>query len=1104
MNINYADSCNFKPIPAITPLDGYWQNGTWKFNMSEITTGTTSQPSWIDIILHGTTALTLVNAKANGLNYLKLFGGTEQLPETYIDSVTAEGKCEQRNLPEGYTELEYIESSGTQYIDLGRKVRSDYKYKTKVVWTQLTMTTLMASKENQTWTTGKYLGITYSQTNVRVWMSRASSSTSDITSRTTFEITTNTIYDIDWRPSESKLIYNGTTLTGSGTQQSTSVFETANNMYLFAGNNVTEANAFDYVKMYYWQMYDTDGTTLLMNLVPCKNPSNVVGMYDTVNDVFYQNAGTGDFIAGSAVVPTPDAPVNIVCNNGAVKVSKNLFDCSQNMVFRVSGQYSDLVHENGIISYYNDTEGSTMQYVGGCFNAIVGSTYVINFTLTTSYTGVKIYQSDTVLTEIGASNYGDNISSGNTFTATKPYVYIYVTAPARRQVGVSQLQIEQGSTATPYISYGQIYTYGTQEVVTDSVGNTANAEILLAVGNYKDTQEILTGNVTRNVGIKILDGTESWTRYAQITGGYLFYTDNTITDNKLGETYTDLYCTHAVTGQMGSWALNICRFVIDSETGYVTGHRLYFSTSEATTVDGFKTWLATQYANGTPVIIVYPLATATTSSTTGQLLTKSPVTYSGSISGLTGTVVSSQHTTPKPTNPLQLNCNNGVVVLGAGGKNLLNINDPNETSGKYLTSTGAYATSSNWYTSDYILVNGVGKLTYSTSRNSGLGAAAYICFYNSSKTFISSAEEGSVQSVTVTIPNNAKYVRVSYTSKNSNWQLEYGESVTTYEAWQAGVVADGTTETVEVAGNNLLDTTSIITGYRLSNLLNNTYGIPDFALDESYYVSNLIPVEVGKTYIKNSPLADAYHRFKIYNANKTSVRIDSSNTITIQSGEAYIAFCGLQTELATAYCSEILGTAAAQDLYAVGTYKDVQSVLDGVVTRNVGVLILDGSEGWVAAPQSGVYRTTSNVKFPSDLYSNPENNIGICSHFTVVARSSNLASNLLNGQMGWNTAGVLTIKNTKFINDATGFSDWLSSQYNSGNPVIVIYPLATATTESVTGQPLTTQAGTNMVEITQASIDNLELEVSYKAGVEVTITEVQNAQLDNSVEVTIA
>lgn len=54
----------------------------------------------------------------------------------------------------------------------------------------------------------------------------------------------------------------------------------------------------------------------------------------------------------------------------------------------------------------------------------------------------------------------------------------------------------------------------------------------------------------------------------------------------------------------------------------------------------------------------------------------------------------------------------------------------------------------------------------------------------------------------------------------------------------------------------------------------------------------------------------------------------------------------------------------------------------------------------------------------------------------------------------------------------------------SGTPVIIVYPLAEPKTETVAHQHLGIQAGTNIVEITQASIDNLELEVSYKGTVE--------------------
>ena len=45
-----------------------------------------------------------------------------------------------------------------------------------------------------------------------------------------------------------------------------------------------------------------NGETVLIDLIPCYRKSdNVAGMYDTVNDVFYTNQGTGTFIVGEEV-----------------------------------------------------------------------------------------------------------------------------------------------------------------------------------------------------------------------------------------------------------------------------------------------------------------------------------------------------------------------------------------------------------------------------------------------------------------------------------------------------------------------------------------------------------------------------------------------------------------------------------------------------------------------------------------------------------------------------------------------------------------------------------------------------------------------------------
>ena len=190
------------------------------------------------------------------------------------------------------------------------------------------------------------------------------------------------------------------------------------------------------------------------------------------------------------------------------------------------------------------------------------------------------------------------------------------------------------------------------------------------------------------------------------------------------------------------------------------------------------------------------------------------------------------------------------------------------------------------------------------------------------------------------------------------------------------------------------------------------------------------------------------------------------------------------------------GSATAEMLLKIGNYQDIQSVLDGKVTRNVEIKVLDGTENW------GSKDTYGRTQLPISNIAqggSPRTIPALCTHYQNLHNGEPIAA-VSSGQFYIATGGLYF-----HIPQATtaDFETWLASQYANGTPVIVMYPLKEPTTETVTGQPLTIQAGTNVVEITQASIDNLELEVSYKAGVSVTVTEIENAQLDNSVEVTV-
>lgn len=85
----------------------------------------------------------------------------------------------------------------------------------------------------------------------------------------------------------------------------TNTSSTANattNMFLLALNDVGTAKYFLSAKLYSCQIYD--GNTLVRDFIPIKTTTNVYGLWDKVNKVFYKNAGTGTFTGGPAVTLT--------------------------------------------------------------------------------------------------------------------------------------------------------------------------------------------------------------------------------------------------------------------------------------------------------------------------------------------------------------------------------------------------------------------------------------------------------------------------------------------------------------------------------------------------------------------------------------------------------------------------------------------------------------------------------------------------------------------------------------------------------------------------------------------------------------------------------
>lgn len=307
---------------------------------------------------------------------------------------------------------------------------------------------------------------------------------------------------------------------------------------------------------------------------------------------------------------------------------------------------------------------------------------------------------------------------------------------------------------------------------------------------------------------------------------------------------------------------------------------------------------------------------------------------------------------------------------------------------------------------------------------------------------------------------------------------------------QGNIYADGTVETIQVIGKNLFNENDVILGYFYEN--NGTY-----TSNSNTFTSGKIPMNAGTTvtFSRGLNVNNSYLRIHAFNSNnewvglvaKSASSSGLSATGTTPANTLYIRVCGAkrasgneidkkcQVELgstATAYVPYFNGgTATAEMLLKVGDYTDVQSIIDGVVTRNVGVQVFDGSEIFIPV----------NNTFRYGLNGLPINNKVMCNYFDGNVEPSVRTSN----QPDLTVKGNDSTNNTVYFKYAAkttveDFQQWLADQYAAGTPVIVVYALETPTTEQVAGQTLSLTSGTNIIDITQASLQGLELEVKAK------------------------
>lgn len=196
------------------------------------------------------------------------------------------------SLPSGYKRLEYIQSSGTQYLDTGIRVNSTDTMRCDIVQTTTppsSGTLEGADCYMQIGFTPTGYGGVYRQTSITAYGNKDTISVTFANKVETVYINGVQIDSEDW---------SGTTISNV----------TLGLLKLGSANNSWYTTPALSAKIYSCQIYDNG--TLVRDFIPCRKPDGTIGLLDDVNSVFYANAGTGTFTAGPEI-PPPAAPTGL-------------------------------------------------------------------------------------------------------------------------------------------------------------------------------------------------------------------------------------------------------------------------------------------------------------------------------------------------------------------------------------------------------------------------------------------------------------------------------------------------------------------------------------------------------------------------------------------------------------------------------------------------------------------------------------------------------------------------------------------------------------------------------------------------------------------------
>ena len=332
-----------------------------------------------------------------------------------------------------YTRLEYIESTGTQYIDTGFKANNN---------TRVVMDLQANSISGNAWafggrdsTSSNAMAVFYYYSSSKLWNADYVGSSN----RQSFSgVGATDRIAIDFNKNSCSINGVLNTFTAASFQSSSSIA-------LLAVNTAGTVTGYINAKLYSCKIYDNGA--LVRDYIPALRSDGIAGLYDSVNDTFYASNGTGNFIAGSkqeetiAVQTTVTGSYKIPFDTSyTVQASKVNGYTTPSSITRIASANSYVVSQEYAIVTTRDL--SLMDIYGNTISRTTANCYVVKEAGTYMFPLVygNALKNGSINTEAYTNNNSadthDFVAHDGTIIST-PYIETLVGDVASAQLSIS-------------------------------------------------------------------------------------------------------------------------------------------------------------------------------------------------------------------------------------------------------------------------------------------------------------------------------------------------------------------------------------------------------------------------------------------------------------------------------------------------------------------------------------------------------------------------------------------------------------------------------------------------------------------------------------------